>query len=135
MQPELVQPLGGRLLPKWLPITCLRKPDSRKRSLRLRAVSALKLYDQATLALETYEAELSRQALSADPDATQSEIKRQFRSDEKWNILKNDQLEKQRKHKIVEKAAKAFEMKSNNMANINRRQIAQVNRQMAQFDD
>jgi hypothetical protein len=75
------------------------------------------------------------EALTEDPEAKQQEIKRQFRADEKWNQLKEDQLEKQRKHKIVEKAAKAFEMKSNNMANINRRQIAKVNRNMANFDE
>jgi hypothetical protein len=69
------------------------------------------------------------------PQATQQEIKRQFRTDEKWNVLKEDQMTKQKNLRIVEKAAKAFEMKSNNMANINRRQIAKVNRNMANFDD
>jgi heme oxygenase len=64
---------------------------------------------------------------------TQTEIKREFRGDEMWNQLKDLEMKAKTDYKIVEKAAKAFEMKSNNMANINRRQIAKVEKGIDKF--
>ena len=100
------------------------------------AATAEQLRDQAVLALETYEAKLARDPAfraKLDEDATQTEIKREFRTDETWNKLKTEEMTAQTNYRIVEKAAKAFEMKSNNMANINRRQIAKVEKVIERF--
>jgi hypothetical protein len=97
------------------------------------AIDAEQLHDKATIKLETYEAELAKKQTTEKPDITQTEIKRQFRADTKWNQLKTEELDCQRDYKIVAAAAKAFEMKSNNMANINRRQIAKVEKGIEDF--
>lgn len=90
-------------------------------------VEAEQSAENASLALETYESELAENikkaaALTGD-ELTQTEIKRKFRADEKWQLLKQQEQKLNVNAKIMEKATKAIEMKSRMLTSMNRRDL------------
>jgi len=89
------------------------------------AIDAEEGADTATLAVETYEQLLAGdyKKLPAMSDLTQTEIKRHFRSDPKWQALKEQETKLRTNAKLLDKAAKALEMKSRMLMSINKRDM------------
>ncbi len=100
------------------------------------AIDAEEIANNATIALESYEADLAEQfKLNFTPtkkndEPTQTEIKRRYRADDKWNLLKKEQLKCERNQKVLEKGAKAFEIKSNMLMSMNKRDVQYMNKGM-----
>lgn len=87
------------------------------------SVEAEELAERAQIALETHEVTLAQQYKGADEDVKETHIKRLFKSDPKWNELKNKQQEIHKQHKLLQKAALSFEMKSRLLMSLNRRDL------------
>lgn len=89
------------------------------------AVDAEESADTAALAVETYEQQLAGEykRLPAGSDLTQTEIKRSFRSDSRWQALKEQETKLRTNSKLLDKAAKAMEMKSRMLMSINKRDM------------
>lgn len=100
-------------------------------------------FQKAELELEKYEVELAKKIkkeLSTEDrpksdKITETEIKREFRGDANWLKLKEIVLELEANYKKVEKAAKAFDMKSQNCMSLNKRQLFKVSKGMAKVED
>lgn len=94
-------------------------------------------YKKSILELESLEVDLSRkikEELLAEgvkqDKITETEIKRRFRKDQIWMTLKTKELDAYTAYRKLEKAAKAFEMKSQNCMSINKRQLYKAGRGM-----
>ena len=87
------------------------------------SVEAEDMYEAATTAIETYEVQLAAGYKQADEDIKETHIKRQFRSDPKWNELKKQQNKIHKQWKLLQKAALAFDMKSKMLMSLNRRDL------------
>ncbi len=87
------------------------------------ACEADDLFETATLKLEIYETKLTKIIKEQNPGITQTDIKRYFREDTAWRNLREEQLDLQKNHNILEKATKAFDMKSHMLASMNRRDL------------
>ena len=83
--------------------------------------------DAATLAIETYEQQLASEYKNQPgiygEDMTQTAIKRLFRADAKWQALKEQESKLRNNAKMLDKAAKAIEMKSRMLMSINKRDM------------
>jgi hypothetical protein len=97
---------------------------------------------KAELEMEIYEVQLAKdirsQLLAEGYKAdkiTESEIKRHFRKDSVWLVLKNKSLEADSNYKKIEKAAKGFEMKSKNLISLNYRQVYKASKGMIKIED
>lgn len=90
-------------------------------------VEAEDAYEHATMALEIYEAELSAKFRSDAAlklaKATQKQVESFYKADEKWQLLKREQLKLQRNYRLMHKGASALEMKSRMLMSINRRDL------------
>jgi len=87
------------------------------------SVEAEELAEKAQIALETHEVTLAQQYKLQDEDAKETHIKRMYRSDAKWNELKNECTRLHKEHKLLTKAASAFDMKSRLLMSLNRRDL------------
>lgn len=98
------------------------------------ALQAEEIYNKAVLAVEHYELDLANKFKYIHKEEqkdsqyklvplTETEIKRMFRGDDKWNLLKNEELKCETNYKTMEKSAKAMEMKHQSCMSINKRQI------------
>lgn len=87
------------------------------------SVEAEELAERAQIALETHEVTLAQQYKAADEDAKETHIKRMYRADPKWNELKTSAQAIHKQHKLLQKAASAFEMKSRLLMSLNRRDL------------
>lgn len=100
------------------------------------ALEAEQLYNESTTILERHELELAnkfKQEYSPrgkTDKLMESDIKRMFRGDEQWNQLKKEENRLYMNFKKMEKAAKAFEMKSQNCMSINKRQLYKAGKGM-----
>ena len=100
------------------------------------------IYQRAELELEKYEVDLAKairkqlleEGMKADK-ITESEIKRAFRKDDNWLRLKNTVMEAESDYKKLEKAAKAFDMKSQNCMSLNKRQLYKASKGMINTED
>jgi hypothetical protein len=90
------------------------------------AIDAEEGADNATLAVETYEQLLASDYKSKPSiygDMTVTDIKRHFRGDAKWQLLKEQENKLRTNAKLLDKAAKALEMKSRMLMSINKRDM------------
>lgn len=93
------------------------------------ALEAENIYNDAVSAIEHHELELANrfrsefQPKKSADKLNEADIKRMFRGDDKWNLLKKEVNKCYVNFKKMEKAAKAFEMKSTNCQSINKRQL------------
>ena len=87
------------------------------------ACEAADLHETATLELEIYETKLAKVIKQQNASITQTDIKRFFREEILWVELRQKQLELQKNYTILEKATKAFDMKSHMLASMNRRDL------------
>ena len=100
------------------------------------ALEAEQIYNTAVMSLEHYELELANKFKTLyypkgkSDKLTETEIKRMYRGDEKWSLLKIEELKCHMNYKKLEKAAKAFEMKSQNCMSINKRQLYKAGKGM-----
>lgn len=103
------------------------------------SVEAEDLYDQHTLEMEIYENQLAKKIkqVNADmpnrkksDDLTQTDIKRLFHQNEEWVTMRKRQLELQKNWKMMEKAAKSFEIKTRMLSSLNRRDLFKVGQGM-----
>ena len=100
------------------------------------ALEAEAIYNTAVMSIEHHELELANKFKSLhDPKnktdkITETEIKRMYRGDEKWTLLKTEELKCHMNYKKLEKAAKAFEMKAQSCMSINKRQLYKAGRGM-----
>jgi hypothetical protein len=98
------------------------------------AIEAEEIHDHATLALETYEQELAEKLkcdyipTKKNDEPTQTELKRLYRADEKWNLLKKEQLKCYKNYKILEKGARAFELKAQMLMSMNKRDVFKIDK-------
>ena len=83
--------------------------------------------DAATLAIETYEQQLAAEYKSQPAvygeKLAQPAIQRLFRADARWQALKEQESKLKVNAKILDKAAKAIEMKSRMLMSINKRDM------------
>lgn len=90
-------------------------------------VEAEDMYEHATMSLEIYEAELSFKYRTDEAlklaKATQKQVESFYKADEKWQLLKREQLKLQRNFRLMHKGASALEMKSRMLMSINRRDL------------
>jgi len=100
------------------------------------------IFQKRELQLETLEVDLAKaikEALLAEgvkaDKITETEIKRRFRKDEKWLRLKHELLEAESDYKKLEKAAKAFDMKSQNCMSLNKRQLFKASKGMLRLEE
>jgi hypothetical protein len=97
---------------------------------------------QIQLNLEVYEValagkikeELISNGAKADK-ITETEIKRQYRKDDKWIQLRKQVIEAECDFKKLEKAAKSFDMKSQNCMSLNKRQLYKASKGMLGVED
>lgn len=100
------------------------------------ALESEQIYNTAIMALEHYELELANkfknlhEPKGKSDKLTETEIKRTYRGDEKWTLLKTEEFKCHMNYKKLEKAAKAFEMKSQSCMSINKRQLYKAGRGM-----
>ncbi len=103
------------------------------------AVEAEDMLDQHTLIMEIFENKLAIQIKTEDfnrpnrkkmGDITQTDIKRLFHENEEWITLRKEQLRLQKNLKMMEKAAKAFDMKARMLSSLNRRDLFKSDRGM-----
>ncbi len=87
------------------------------------ACEAEDLFETTTLKLETFETGLTKTIKEQNPGITQTDIKRYFRENEQWQIVRKEQLEQEKNYKILDKATRAFDMKSHMLASMNRRDL------------
>jgi hypothetical protein len=108
------------------------------------AIDARMELDQRILELETYESTLSAQITAdheatrtkkTDKEITQTEVKRRFRDDVKWQLLKTQQLHAEKNASVMGKAADAIDMKSRMLTSLNKRQLEKASRGMAIIRD
>lgn len=104
------------------------------------AIDAEREYNQAVLILEQYEASLAitikmRLSSGKNDKITETEIKRNYRDDEKWRALKAKELDTETKFKKLDKAAKAFDMKNQSLMSLNKRQLFKVSKGMLNPED
>lgn len=94
------------------------------------AAEAKDNFETASMSLEIYESELADNSMKgrdAKKDKiTQTEIKRQFRDDSRWQRLRGEVLKLQHNYAIFEKAAKAYEIKGHMIGSLNKRQLAKA---------
>jgi hypothetical protein len=92
------------------------------------ASEAKDMYENAVITLETYETQLASNILKGNKvdKITQTEIKRSFKEDTKWQRLKTEELKLQHNHAVLEKATRAIEMKGHMLTSLNQRQIAKA---------
>jgi len=87
------------------------------------ACEADDFHEATTLKIEIYETQLTKDIKQENPGITQTDIKRYFRENTQWQTLRREQLELQKNAAILEKATKAFDMKSHMLASMNRRDL------------
>ncbi len=87
------------------------------------ACEAEDFYEATTLKIEIYETKLTKIIKEHNPGITQTDIKRYFREELGWQELRKTQLELQKNYRVLEKATKAFDMKSHMLASMNRRDL------------
>lgn len=92
------------------------------------SVEAEALYEETSLALSVCEAEIGPKIKADNEDdtkkeMTQTELKRLFTKDPEWLKIKHLQLKRLKNFKLMEKAAKALDMKSRLLTSINRRDL------------
>lgn len=94
------------------------------------------------LDLEVFEVQLAkdiRKQLLEDgykaDKITESEVKREFRSNKLWLALKNKAIDAECDHKKLEKAAKGFDIKSQNCMSLNKRQLYKASKGMIRQED
>ncbi len=103
------------------------------------AIDAELIHNKAELALENHELDLANKYKAVhkpknnQDKLTETEIKRMYRGDEKWTLLKQEQMKCYANFKKLEKAAKAFEMKSQNCMSINKRQLFKAGQGMEEL--
>jgi len=92
------------------------------------ALDAEKLFNDSKITLEQHELVLSTKFRKEYPSQVksdklmESDIKRMFRGDEIWLLLKKENNKNEIEYKKLEKAAKAFEMKSDDCRSLSSRQ-------------
>lgn len=105
------------------------------------AVEAEDLLDQHTLIMEIFENKLAKEIKEKDlnrenrkklSDLTQTDIKRLFHENDEWQKLRKEQLRLQKNLRMMEKAAKAFDMKARMLSSLNRRDLFKSDRGMGQ---
>lgn len=99
------------------------------------ATEAEETYENKKLDLEIYEAQLSRDIRAKHntvstnnpnrrkEDLTITQIKQECKEDSHWRELYREVLEAQNNYKIMDKAVKAFEIKSRMLSSLNRRDL------------
>lgn len=86
-------------------------------------IEAEDLSEKALIALEIHEVKLSTILRANHESVTQTEIKRMFRDDKKWIELKNQQLKLIMNSRMLDRAAKAFDIKTRLLTSMNRRDL------------
>jgi len=102
------------------------------------SVEAEDILDQHTLIMEIYENKLAKEIKQTNSEKprkagetfTQTDIKRLFHENEEWVTLRRRQLELQKNLRMMEKAAKAFDMKARMLSSLNRRDLFKSDRGM-----
>ncbi len=102
------------------------------------AVEAEDMLDQHTLIMEIFENKIAKQLKQENSNKprkagetfTQTDIKRLFHENDEWVVLRKEQLRLQKNLRMMEKAAKAFDMKARMLSSLNRRDLFKSDRGM-----
>lgn len=106
------------------------------------ATDAELIFQKKELQLEKHEVDLAKHIKSClikegskVEKITETEIKRLFRNSDTWLRLKEEVLEAECNFKKLEKAAKSFDMKSQNCMSLNKRQLFKASKGMVRMED